>query len=252
MGWTIPWFSSYGTGFNRDFGVGPEKPEAGKDQDGETFGLSVLLRDGGKIYRTYFTNGRGVEALGSVWTFLDLTPFGRQEKWEDSPQGYPQTPPYQWWRRHDEYETKAPATRLSEEAQVRRCIESWASALRAKNLDGVMSHYTPDLLAFDLAPPLQHHRDDVAKGLAEWFATWDGPIGYEMRDLEITADGGIAFAHSLNHLTGKRTDGQKTDVWLRATVCFRKVAGHWMEVHEHGSVPFYMDGSFRAAVDLEP
>jgi predicted dithiol-disulfide oxidoreductase (DUF899 family) len=66
-------------------------------------GLSVFLRDGKKVYRTYFTNGRAVETLGTPWTFLDLTPLGRQETWEDSPKGWPQTPPYQWWRRHDEY-----------------------------------------------------------------------------------------------------------------------------------------------------
>ena len=95
MGWTIPWFSSAGGDFNVDFGVTTDR--------GETFGLSVFLRDDDSIFRTYFTNGRGVEALGSVWTFLDLTPLGRQEDWEDSPEGWPQTPPYQWWRRHDEY-----------------------------------------------------------------------------------------------------------------------------------------------------
>jgi predicted dithiol-disulfide oxidoreductase (DUF899 family) len=103
MGWTLPWFSSFGSDFNFDFGVGPEQPRAGEYQDGESFGLSVLLRDGKKLYRTYFTNGRGVETLGSVWSFLDLTPYGRQETWEDSPAGYPQTEPYTWWRRHDEY-----------------------------------------------------------------------------------------------------------------------------------------------------
>ena len=70
---------------------------------GETFGLSVFLRDGDSVFRTYFTAGRGVEALGSTWTFLDLTPLGRQEDWEDSPDGWPQSPPYEWWRRHDEY-----------------------------------------------------------------------------------------------------------------------------------------------------
>ena len=73
-------------------------------QDGETFGLSVFLHDGDGVFRTYFTTQRGVEALGSAWTFLDLTPLGRQEVWEDSPEGYPQTKPYKWWRRHDEYE----------------------------------------------------------------------------------------------------------------------------------------------------
>jgi predicted dithiol-disulfide oxidoreductase (DUF899 family) len=98
MGWTVPWFSSSGSDFNRDFGVTTE--------GGETFGLSVFLREGDEVFRSYFTNGRGVEALGSVWTFLDLTPLGRQEEWEDSPEGWPQTPPYRWWRRHDEYGEK--------------------------------------------------------------------------------------------------------------------------------------------------
>ena len=96
MGWAIPWFSSDASDFNADFGVSTD--------EGETFGLSVFLRDGDSIFRTYFTAGRGVEALGSVWTFLDLTPLGRQEEWEESPEGYPQTPPYEWWQRHDEYD----------------------------------------------------------------------------------------------------------------------------------------------------
>jgi predicted dithiol-disulfide oxidoreductase (DUF899 family) len=92
MGWVVPWYSLAGNGFNADCGVTTE------------FGLSVFLRQGERVYRTYFTTGRGVEALGSNWTFLDLTPFGRQEEWEDSPQGVPQGPTYEWWRRHDEYD----------------------------------------------------------------------------------------------------------------------------------------------------
>lgn len=94
MGWTAPWYST-SDDFNADFGVTTG------------FGLNVFLRDGEDVFRTYFTTGRGVEALGSTWTFLDLTPLGRQETWEDSPEGWPQTPPYQWWRRHDEYENSA-------------------------------------------------------------------------------------------------------------------------------------------------
>ena len=105
MGWQVPWVSSFANDFNFDFGRGPKKPDPGQDQDGEMFGLSVFLRDGGEIYRTYFTTRRGVETLGPVWTLLDLTPLGRQETWEDSPEGHPQTPPYRWWRRHDEYGT---------------------------------------------------------------------------------------------------------------------------------------------------
>jgi predicted dithiol-disulfide oxidoreductase (DUF899 family) len=103
MGWTLPWFSSFESDFNVDFGVSPETPQVGVYQDGERFGLSVFFREGDRVFRTYFTNGRGTEALGSVWTLLDLTPLGRQEDWEDSPAGYSQTPPFQWWRRHDEY-----------------------------------------------------------------------------------------------------------------------------------------------------
>jgi predicted dithiol-disulfide oxidoreductase (DUF899 family) len=96
MGWTVPWVSSFESDFNRDFGVTTD--------EGETFGLSVFLRNGDQIFHTYFTDGRGVEHLGSVWTFLDLTPYGRQETWEDSPKGWPQTPPYTWWRYHDRYD----------------------------------------------------------------------------------------------------------------------------------------------------
>jgi predicted dithiol-disulfide oxidoreductase (DUF899 family) len=95
MGWRIPWYSSHGSDFNADFGV--------STPDGETFGLSVFLRDGDDVFHTYFTDGRGAEHLGSNWTYLDLTPYGRQETWEDSPAGWPQTAPYNWWRRHDRY-----------------------------------------------------------------------------------------------------------------------------------------------------
>jgi predicted dithiol-disulfide oxidoreductase (DUF899 family) len=95
MGWDTPWFSSANSDFNDDFGV--------TRNGSEVFGLSVFIRDGDRIFRTYFTSGRGVEALGSVWTFLDLTPLGRQEDWEDTPEGRPQGPRYTWWRRHDEY-----------------------------------------------------------------------------------------------------------------------------------------------------
>jgi predicted dithiol-disulfide oxidoreductase (DUF899 family) len=95
MGWTVPWYSSHRSDFNVDFGLTTD--------EGETFGLSVFLRAGRRVFRTYFTTARGVEALGSAWTLLDLTPFGRQEDWEDSPKGWPQTRPYRWWRRHDEY-----------------------------------------------------------------------------------------------------------------------------------------------------
>ena len=95
MGWDVRWVSSANNTFNVDFGM--------TTPQGENHGLSVFLRDGTQIFRTYFTSSRGLETVGTIWSLLDLTPFGRQEVWEDTPEGRPQSPPYQWWRRHDEY-----------------------------------------------------------------------------------------------------------------------------------------------------
>ena len=99
MGWTVPWFSSFGSDFNYDFDV--------TRKGGEMFALSVFLRDGDSVYRSYVTSSRGVDRLRLDFNLLDLTPYGRQEEWEDSPEGWPQTPPYTWWRKHDDYEAVA-------------------------------------------------------------------------------------------------------------------------------------------------
>jgi predicted dithiol-disulfide oxidoreductase (DUF899 family) len=105
MGWDdIPWYSWGGGDYGVDLGLSPPEPQPGTYQDGEMFGLNAFLRDWDEIYRTYFTTHRGLEVIGPVWSFLDRSALGRQETWEDSPEGYPQTPPYEWWRRHDEYE----------------------------------------------------------------------------------------------------------------------------------------------------
>jgi ketosteroid isomerase-like protein len=143
-------------------------------------------------------------------------------------------------------------SRARDEAQIRERLDDWARAVRAKDLQGVMAHYTADMLSFDLAPPLQYRADAYRRGLEEWFPTFQGPIGYEIRELSITTGDDVAFSHSLNRISGARTSGEATDIWVRATVCFRKVDGRWMIAHEHVSVPFYMDGSNRASVDLEP
>jgi predicted dithiol-disulfide oxidoreductase (DUF899 family) len=90
MGWTMPWYTMT-DGFDADFGV---------DQ---WHGTNAFIRDGDRVFRTYFVNGRGDEVMGGTWAYLDLTALGRQEEWEDSPEGYPQTRPYVWWNWHDEY-----------------------------------------------------------------------------------------------------------------------------------------------------
>jgi predicted dithiol-disulfide oxidoreductase (DUF899 family) len=106
MGWDLPWYSWGGGTYGVDLGLSPAEPQEGEYQDGEMFGLNAFFRDGDDVYRTYFTSWRGLEAIGPVWSFLDRTLLGRQETWEDSPEGWPQSAPYEWWRRHDEYEVK--------------------------------------------------------------------------------------------------------------------------------------------------
>ena len=90
MGWQIPWYSTP-DGFDADFGVG------------EWHGTNAFIRDGDRVFRTYFINNRGDEVMGNTWSYLDMTALGRQENWEDSPAGYPQTAPYEWWEWHDAY-----------------------------------------------------------------------------------------------------------------------------------------------------
>ena len=90
------------------------------------------------------------------------------------------------------------------------------------------------------------------KGLEAWFSSFGGPIQYENRDLNITAGDQVAFCHSLGRMIATTTNGPRIDIWFRHTLGFRKIDGRWKITHEHSSVPFYMDGSHKAAVDLKP
>jgi predicted dithiol-disulfide oxidoreductase (DUF899 family) len=94
MGWTMPWYTITDS-FDADFDVD------------EWHGTNVFFRDGDRIFRTYLINSRGDEQMGGTWDYLDTTPLGRQENWEDSPEGYPQTEPYTWWNWHDNYDAGA-------------------------------------------------------------------------------------------------------------------------------------------------
>jgi predicted dithiol-disulfide oxidoreductase (DUF899 family) len=95
MKWKMPWYSITDS-FDVDFGVD------------EWHGTNAFIRDGDKVFRTYFINNRGDEQMGGTWNYLDITALGRQEEWEDSPEGYPQTPPYKWWNWHDNYDETSP------------------------------------------------------------------------------------------------------------------------------------------------
>jgi ketosteroid isomerase-like protein len=137
------------------------------------------------------------------------------------------------------------------EATVRRIIEDRLKALHAKDAEALTAHDAPDILAYDLAPPLMTTGSDLPS-IRDWFATWDGPIDCEVHELGIETGDGIAWSTSLNRMRGIKTDGTLVDLWLRATAGYRKIDGRWLVAHDHVSVPFYMDGSERAALDLKP
>ena len=110
MGWDMPWYTMT-DGFDVDFGVD------------EWHGTNAFIRDGDRVFRTYFVDSRGDEVMGGTWAYLDITALGRQEDWEDSPEGYPQTPAYTWWNWHDEYDEAE--TSRSWLAQVARGVTAF-------------------------------------------------------------------------------------------------------------------------------
>ncbi|BBK42219.1 hypothetical protein STVA_22390 [Allostella vacuolata] len=140
------------------------------------------------------------------------------------------------------------------DTEIRNLFETHAAAIRRKDAEGALAVYAPGVVRFDLAPPLATagEREQGRQALVDWFATWRGGIGYELRDLAIIAEGGLALCHGFLRISGTKADGEEVGVWTRRTVGLRREAEAWRIVHEHGSVPFYMDGSLRAAVDLQP
>jgi uncharacterized protein (TIGR02246 family) len=143
-------------------------------------------------------------------------------------------------------------SRDNDVAAIRALIDDQAKAVRARDVDGSVANYAPDVLLFDVVNPLQRMGSEAArKRLTEWFSSFQGPIGYELRDLSITTGDDVAFAHSLNRVSATTTDGRKLAMWWRATVCYRKLDGEWMVTHEHASVPFDVE-SGQASLDLKP
>ena len=144
------------------------------------------------------------------------------------------------------------ASKAKEEAQISVLIENWVSALRARDVDRMMSIYSKDVLVFAATPPLQ--TNGAKEYRAQWQQMFDsiqGPIDCDIRDLSITTRDDLAFSHCLNRLKGKTRDGSESFPWVRVTLCFTKVKGTWRVTHEHASVPFDpQNGS--ASLDLKP
>lgn len=142
----------------------------------------------------------------------------------------------------------------SEETQIRAVLNEIARAIRNKDSAAVIALLADDAVSFDLAPPLRlgprESRDPG--GLEDWFGTWKTPIVVDSHDLQVAVGNEIAYAFGLQHMTGSKIDGQQVDLWYRTTLCFRRDNGRWRITHMHNSVPFAMDGSGKALLDLRP
>jgi ketosteroid isomerase-like protein len=114
--------------------------------------------------------------------------------------------------------------------------------------------FDASIVKFDLAPPLQETGSSVLDpaGLQWWLNTWDGEVIVELTQLSITVGGDAAFCHCLEHIQGTRNDGEDQNMWTRSTLGLKKIDDAWKITHEHNSVPFYMDGAERPALDLQP
>jgi len=138
------------------------------------------------------------------------------------------------------------------EAQIHHSIEERVIATRNKDINAAALHYANDVLIFDVVGPLQHKGLDAMKQrLAEWFATFQGTIGFELKDIIIIADNNVAFSRSLNHVSGALKNGGTLNMWWRETLGWQKLDGQWLVINAHDSVPFDVSTG-KGSTDLKP
>jgi len=138
------------------------------------------------------------------------------------------------------------------ESEVKALLDRWSGAIRQKDIDRLMPLYSPDIVYFDLVPPLRYTGPAaIRRNFLRWFDSWKSPIGVEIRDLSIVASEGTAAAHMLHRTSGTLKDGREVGYWVRATVCCKRSNHGWLITHEHISLPVdFRSGS--AAMDLVP
>jgi ketosteroid isomerase-like protein len=139
---------------------------------------------------------------------------------------------------------------------IHAVLEEFATAHAAHDADGLFALYSDDLVAYSLAPPLQQGPDTAygtLEGIRAWFAGFDGPVQLTFRDPVVSQEGDLGFAHTLTKMTVTRTGQHDSiSIWYRSTFGLRRSDEAWRITHRHDSTPFYMDGSYQAATDLEP
>jgi len=147
------------------------------------------------------------------------------------------------------------STTTRDEQQVGAVIEGRSRAIEEQDADRLVGCYAPGVVVFDLSPPLQQPAAEVLDPATHqaWFATFEPGMEYDTRDLTVTVGGDVAFAHGPVRLAATpRGSAEGFSMWFRMTLCLGRTGETWLISHEHVSTPFYMDGSFRTAVDLEP
>ncbi len=140
-----------------------------------------------------------------------------------------------------------------QQAGVLALFEKVSKGHHDKDAATIVSAYAPDAVVFNLAPPLRSQMMSDAAPVKAWLDTWDGPIERNASNFEIQIKEPLAICHGYYRLIGTpKSAGRQISFWMRATVVLSNEPGEWLIVHEHTSVPFYMDGSLRPAFDLEP
>ena len=148
------------------------------------------------------------------------------------------------------------AVETDTDAEILAVLHERAAAHAARDVQRIIAPLADDAVCYTLAPPLQQGRDTpygTPEGLQAWLATFDGPVLISYRDPAVTADGDVAFVHTLTQMTATPAGAPGSfSFWFRSTFGLRRVDGTWRITHQHESTPFHMDGSFRAATDLLP
>jgi ketosteroid isomerase-like protein len=142
-------------------------------------------------------------------------------------------------------------TTETDAADIRAILNALAVAYRAKDAEAIERHYVPGARIADLALPLLRRGFDAA-AVQTWLDGWDGPVKIATRDLVVEVDDALAVAHGLQHVAARTRGGERAAWWSRVTRTLARTPAGWRITHEHESVPFHMDGSLRAAVDLQP
>lgn len=138
------------------------------------------------------------------------------------------------------------------EQELRDLVAERVAAVHAKDPAPLAARQAADVIAFNVLPPLQlHGKTEVEVQTQTWFDSYPGGIGYDVRDLHITADGDVGFCSFLYHVSGELADGSQVSMWVRATLGCQRIDGTWLITHDHESVPFDAETG-RALIDLQP